>query len=171
MKTENIYTGSKAGIAAIGAFLSERLGILYPVLMLLTVLMIADFISGMAASKKESLEHPEDKSKGWSSKRGVQGIFKKIGYALAIAVAMSVDWLIFNVTGNMGIKIPTSTFFGLLTVIWFIINELLSILENAGRLGTPLPDFLKKAIAVLKTGVEKQGNAIVDKGDKIHENN
>lgn len=163
MKTENMYLTLKAIIAAIGAFLSAKLGILYPVFMLLTVLMITDFISGMAASKKEALEYPEDKSKGWSSKRGVQGIYKKLGYALAIAVAMSVDWLIFNVCSNMGIKIPTSTFFGLLTAIWFIINELLSILENAGRMGTPLPDFLKKAIAVLKTGVEKQGNSIVDK--------
>jgi toxin secretion/phage lysis holin len=163
MKSENIYLSIKAAIATFGAYLSARLGILYPVLILLTALMITDFLSGMAASGRESLEHPEDKSKGWNSKIGARGIYKKLGYVLAIAVAISVDWLIFNVTGNMGIKIPTSTFFGLLTAIWFVINELLSILENAGRMGAPLPDFLKKAIAVLKTGVENQGNAIVDK--------
>lgn len=170
MRTENVYLTIKAVIAAIGAWLSARLGILYPVLTLLTVLMIIDFLSGMGASKRESLEHPEDKTKGWSSKRGLRGIYKKLGYILAIAVAMSVDWLIFNVTGNMGIKIPTTTFFGLLTTAWFVINELLSILENAGRMGAPLPDFLKKVIAVLKTGVEKQGNAIVDKEDNTNAN-
>ncbi len=166
MKTENIYITSKAVIASVGAFFSAKLGILYWVLILLTGLMILDFLSGMAASKKESLESPEDKTKGWSSKRGAQGIYKKIGYILAIAVAMASDWLIFNVTNSMGIRIPIATFFGLLTAVWFILNELLSILENAGRLGTPLPDFLKKAIAVLKDGVEKQGNAIVDKEDQ-----
>jgi toxin secretion/phage lysis holin len=163
MRAEDVLITVKAVLAAIGAFLSIRLGILYYVLGLLTMLMVVDFISGMAASKKESLEYPEDESKGWSSKKGVHGIYKKLGYVLAIAVAMSVDWLIFNVTGDMGIKIPTATFFGLLTAIWFIINELLSILENAGRMGAPLPDFLRKAIAVLKAGVEKQGNAIVNK--------
>ncbi len=169
MRTENICVTIKAAVAAIGAFLSARLGILYPVLMLLTGLMVIDFISGMAASKKEALEYPDDKAKGWSSKKGVQGIYKKLGYVLAIAVAISVDWLIFNVAGNMKIEVPASTFFGLLTAIWFVINELLSILENAGRMGAPFPDFLKKVIAMLKIGVEKQGNALIDKEEKIDE--
>lgn len=160
MKTDDFYMTVKATIATIAAFLSDRLGILYPVVMLLTALMLTDFVSGLGASKKEALEFPEDKTKGWSSKRGAKGIYKKIGYILAIAVAMSVDWLIFNVCGNMGIQIPTKTFFGLLTTIWYIINELLSILENAGRMDAPLPSFLKKAIAVLKTGVEKHGDSI-----------
>ncbi len=169
MREENIYITIKAVIAAIGAFLSAKLGILYPVFMLLTGLMVIDFISGMAASKREAMENPEDKTKGWSSKRGIKGIYKKVGYILTIAVAMAVDWLIFNVTDSMGIKIPTITLFGLLTAIWFIINELLSILENAGRMGAPLPDFLRKVIAVLKTGVEKQGNTLVSKGVKLDE--
>ena len=40
--------------------------------------------------------------------------------------------------------------FGLLVVAWLIVNELLSILENAGRMGGEMPEILKKILAELK---------------------
>lgn len=148
---------------AIGAWLSDHLGLLYPTLMLLIGMMIMDYISGMAASKKEAVEDPNNLDKGWSSEKGWHGIFKKVGYLLVIGVAMAVDWLIFRTTESMGIQMPASTFFGLVTTVWFILNELLSILENAGRMGAPLPEFLRQAIAVLKTSVEHQGSGQIGK--------
>nr|WP_313779592.1 phage holin family protein [Paenibacillus larvae] len=36
-------------------------------------------------------------------------------------------------------------------------NELLSIIENGGRLGVPLPDVIKQAVGVLK-GKTEGGN-------------
>lgn len=154
MKKETVLT-VQAALATAGAWLSDRLGLLYPVLMILIGMMILDYISGMAASAREAMEDPE---KGWSSQKGRVGIFKKVGYLLAIAVAMAVDWLIFNAVTSIGIQMPASTFFGLLTAVWFILNELLSVLENAGRMGAPLPDFLRNVIAVLKSSVEHKGN-------------
>lgn len=152
------------GVAAsVGAWLSNRLGLLYPVLTLLIGMMVLDYISGMAASKKEAMEDPNNSEKGWSSEKGWRGIFKKVGYLLVIGVAMAVDWLIFRTTESMGIKMPASTFFGLVTAVWFILNELLSILENAGRMGAPLPEFLQQAIAILKTSVEHQGGGYIGK--------
>jgi len=46
--------------------------------------------------------------------------------------------------------------FGLLITIWLIINELLSILENAGRMGVTLPLFLLKLLAELKDSIDKK---------------
>lgn len=150
-------------LAAVGAWLSNHLGLLYPVLILLLIMMALDYISGMAASKREALEDLNNPDKGWSSDKGWRGIFKKAGYLLVIGVAIAVDWLIFQTTASMGIQMPASTFFGLLTAVWFVLNELLSILENAGRMGAPLPEFLRQVIAVLKSSVEQQGENQIPK--------
>lgn len=162
MKKEYIIT-IQGALAASGAFFSDRLGLLYPALMLLLGMMVTDYISGMAASKKEAMDDPDNPDKGWNSEKGWRGIFKKVAYLFVIGVAMAVDWLIFRTTASMGIQMPASTFFGLLTTVWFILNELLSILENAGRMGAPLPEFLRQTIAILKSSVEQQGENQIKK--------
>ena len=43
---------------------------------------------------------------------------------------------------------------GLLVVIWLIINELISILENLATIGVPLPTFLFKLVGRLKIVAE-----------------
>lgn len=45
-----------------------------------------------------------------------------------------------------------------LVVVWYMLMELGSILENIGKMGAPLPDFLKKMIAVLKATVDTSGD-------------
>ena len=143
--------------AACAAFLADWRGVLYPVLTLLLWATAEDYVSGMVASNSEAMHDPE---KGSCSKNGVLGIFKKVGYLLAIGCAVMVDYLIFKAAGQMGLSMPANTFFGLLVAIWFILNELLSILENVGRAGTPLPGFLQKLIAALKHTVEGKGDEI-----------
>lgn len=54
----------KGIITAIGAWIGDMMGLLLPTLSLLTLLMIADFISGMLAAKKETLEHTGDPKYG-----------------------------------------------------------------------------------------------------------
>jgi phage-related holin len=48
--------------------------------------------------------------------------------------------------------------FGLMVTIWLIINELLSILENAVRMGAKLPSILKKVLAELQSNIDKDSN-------------
>ena len=40
------------------------------------------------------------------------------------------------------------------SLVWFIINELISILENIGRMGTEFPEFLKNILADLKDNLD-----------------
>jgi toxin secretion/phage lysis holin len=40
----------------------------------------------------------------------------------------------------------------------FIANEAISITENAGLMGVPIPDFITKAIDMLKNKEESEGN-------------
>lgn len=151
---EKYVIPTQAAFAAIGAWISAKLGILGPVLSVLAVMMVLDYVSGMLASKQEAIEHPGDKAYGWSSKKGAQGIIKKVGYLCVIAVAIVVDYVIINVAGNVGIEISVKAFFGQMAAVWYILNELLSIIENAGRMGAPVPDWLCKYIAVLKEKID-----------------
>ena len=153
MKKEYVFA-VQGVLAAVGAFLSDKLGILYPVLCILTIMMIIDNITGMLASKTEAIDHPEDPSYGWSSKKGAKGIIKKVGYLCVIAVAMVVDYIIAKVSRTVGFDVPVNVFFGLLVAVWYLLNELLSIIENAGRMGAPVPDWLSKYIAVLKDKID-----------------
>ena len=144
-------------VSAVGAWVSARLGILLPVLGFLLVAMILDYITGMLASKKESINHPDDPAYGWSSKKGAQGIIKKVGYLCVIVVALMVDYIILNVSGTFGFQVPEQAFFALLVAVWYFMNEVLSIIENAGRMGAPVPDWLSKYIAVLKSKIDSKG--------------
>lgn len=145
-------------LSAAIAWLSNRLGILFPVLCVLCFLMIVDYITGMAASKKESIDHPDDAAYGWSSAKGARGILKKVGYMAVIAVAATLDYMAMVLAGQLGMGIPKSTFFCLLTATWYILNELLSIAENAGRLEADVPKWLMKYIAALKSKIDDEGD-------------
>lgn len=142
-------------ISEIGELTNE---ILYPTLIVLLFLMIVDYISGMLASKKEALEHPNDENYGWSSKKSIIGIYKKLGYIIAICVAVSTDFIIRKYFQELNYTYEYDTAFGTLVAIWFVLNELLSITENAGRMGAPLPAFLKKILSQLKDNIDENKN-------------
>lgn len=145
----------KLSISFIGGWLGGKLGLVYPALLLLCILMIFDYISGMLASKKEAIKYPNNKEYGWSSKKSIIGIYKKVGYILTIIVAVSVDYLLFKFAAEMGIAFESKTIFGLLVTVWLVINELLSILENAGRMGVQLPTFITYILIELKNDIGK----------------
>ena len=137
------------------AYISAKLGLLFPVLLLLMGMMAADYVTGMMAGKVEAVDHPEDPAYGWNSKKGVKGIIKKVGYLCVIAVAMAADYVIVNMASSLGYEMPETAVFGLMVTVWYLLNEMLSVIENAGRMGAPVPTWLAKYIAVLKHKVEK----------------
>ena len=155
---KQIYFAIQGAVAAFIAWLSAKLGILLPVMCVLMGMMIIDYITGMLASKRESLEPPDDPTYGWSSRRGAEGIIKKVGYLCVIAVAMVVDYLILRVSAETGFEVSAKAFFGLLVAIWYILNEILSIIENAGRMGSPVPEWLMRYVSVLKNKIDSQGD-------------
>ena len=154
------------GLSAIVATVASECGVLGWLLLIVAAAMIIDFVAGMAASAKEAVEHPNDGRYGWNSRKGLIGIFKKVGCILVICVAMMVDFLIYKMSDFMDITLPLSTFFSTLVTAWFILNECLSITENAGRMGVKVPAFLTRVIAVLKGTVEEKGNMVNKETDK-----
>ena len=161
MKRDHFYL-IQGIISAIIAWLSDKLGILFPMLIIFVFMMIVDQFSGMLASKKEATDNPNDPTLGWSSKKWNSGIYKKCGYIFVVGVAITIDYVILRTAAYIGLTLSTQTIFGLLTIVWFILNELLSILENAGRLGAPLPEYLKGVLVVMKNKVENKGEEDID---------
>lgn len=150
-------------VTGLVAYLSQKLGVTFYLLGVLLCLMVIDYLSGMAASAVEALDHPDDKSYGWSSRKGAKGIAKKVAYLFAIAVGMVIDYIIIQTSGVLGFNLP-NTMLSLLVTVWYLLNEALSITENAGRMGAPVPGWLMKYIAALKSKIdsdrEKTSNEI-----------
>ncbi len=151
------YNVIKAVLSGIVAGISAKLGILGPMLLALTGVMIVDYITGMLASKKEN---------NISSRVGMWGIVKKLLYIVVVGVGMLMDWLILTTAESMGVHIPLATFFGLLVAVWLIINELISILENLTRMEIPMPGFLLTIVQHFKVAVESKGDELANMDDK-----
>lgn len=144
---------------ALGA-LAAYFNVLTIPLVVLVVVMLIDYVTGMAAASY---------TKQLNSRVGVIGIVKKAGYLALVAVGMVVDYLISNALVSIGVSLQINYCFGMIITIWLIINELISILENLGELNIPLPGFLVKIIKDLKSKVEDK--AASGKHYKEDENN
>ena len=146
----------KAIIVAITGAISAYLGALDKVLLVLIILMILDYITGLSASLYEG---------AGSSKKGLKGIIKKVMYLVVIVLALLIDWLILYIGSQFGIVLPFKAFFGILVMLWYVVNEMISILENAIRLEAKLPSFLKPFLDKLKEMLDQKGNEEIEKLD------
>lgn len=144
---DEILKTAKFIFAAVMGFFSAKLGILAPLITTLITAMILDYISGIiGASLNGKL----------NSRYGFLGILKKLCYGIIIGVALTADKIIV-IVGAEFTETPINAIFGMITVIWLILNELLSILENLGEIGIPMPRFLRSILERLKTKVEQDG--------------
>lgn len=127
----------KSIVAGGGAVASFLFGGWTMALQALLVFVVIDFITGFFASAK---------SGSLSSRIGSRGIAKKIMIFLIVALAHMVDQMLGD--GDV-IRDAAITF--------YLANEGLSIIENSGRMGLPVPDVVKQAIEILK-GKDKEKN-------------
>ena len=157
---KNIFVTIKAVVVtAIGGF-SAAFGWFGWLVLAWAVCMLLDWLTGSAAASKDG---------AWSSARAREGIYHKLGMIMAVGVALLLDGLLYLILGNIPmIQLPFeySVLIGPIVICWYIVTELGSILENAGRMGAPLPDFLQKILAVMKDKAEDAGDLFGgDKGD------
>lgn len=145
--------------AGLVAYLSEKLGFTFYLLGILLALMVIDYLSGMSASAVEALDHPGDSHYGWSSRKGAKGIVKKVAYFCVILVAIAIDYVLIQASGQLGLSLPVNVRLSLLVTAWYLVNEALSIIENAGRMGAPVPEWLAKYIAVLKNKIDSKAGS------------
>lgn len=126
----NVQSVINASAGVFGAIITFAFGHWTEALSFLLTAIAIDVITGVYASLREGC--------GLSSSIGGFGLAKKGLILLVILLAHRVDVLL-----EMDMAMGGSIYF-------YIINELLSIIENYGSIGLPLPDVIKRAITVLR---------------------
>ncbi|EPY04155.1 toxin secretion/phage lysis holin [Paenibacillus alvei TS-15] len=125
----------KTGAAAVGGTFSFVFGGWPALVQVLLTMVILDYVTGMLASAVEGK---------LLSRVGLIGIARKVFIFFIIALAHQID-----------IAFDSKEMIRDATTYFYMANEVLSIVENGGRLGVPVPNVIKKAIFVLK---DKSGN-------------
>lgn len=129
------YVCTYAGL--IGGFVASLFGGWDAALTTLIIFMGIDYLSGLvlAGVFKKSRK---TETGGLESYTGFKGLIRKGIQLLVVLVACRLDLLM------------QTTFIRDAVVIAFIVNETISIMENAGLMGIPMPKAIKKAIDILK---------------------
>ena len=121
-------------------------------IIVLIIAMVLDYISGIIKSYETNT---------LSSKVGAKGIIKKFSYFLVIVISFIIDFILCNYTLNeINLYYPIISE---IIIAWFVINEVISILENVSEIGVPLPKFIINITSHLKNNLD---NININKGDK-----
>lgn len=138
----NIKTAVLAAIGTIGGGIAALFGGWTSAMTTLIIFMVIDYITGIIVA---GVFHRSGKSKSGAleSRAGFKGLCRKGMILLILLVACRLDLML----GTGYIKDCVC--------IAFVVNETLSIIENAGLMGVPIPQVLIKAIDVLKAKEEK----------------
>ena len=138
----NIKTAVLAAIGTIGGGIAALFGGWTSAMTTLIIFMVIDYITGIIVA---GVFHRSGKSENGAleSRAGFKGLCRKGMILLILLVACRLDIML----GTGDIKDCVC--------IAFVVNETLSIIENAGLMGVPIPQVLIKAIDVLKAKEEK----------------
>lgn len=129
---------------AVGGWVGHFVGGLDSVLITLLTVMIIDYVTGVMCGVVE---------KNLSSEIGWKGIFRKVIIVLLVGIANLIDVTVIK----SGAVLRTAVIF------FYISNEGISIMENAGRLGLPIPKKLRDVLAQLHTKEGKKSEKETDK--------
>lgn len=133
IEIEKMFNGVSIVGGIVGGFLCQWLGGWDVILKALIALVILDYVTGVLKAFY---------TKTLSSEIGFKGLIKKIVIFIVIATAVIVQTVV-------GDAIPLRE----VTIIFFLCNEGISLLENASEF-VPIPDKLKDTLIQLR---DKEG--------------
>ena len=123
-------------LSAAGAYIISLMGGWTPMLETLFVLMVVDIIFGMVLCFRGQSKHSD--TGFFSSRIFADGLIRKGAILAIIIVAHEID-----VISGLGMVCDA-------VVLFFAINEGMSIVENAGSAGIPIPQKLKNVLDTLR---------------------
>lgn len=147
MENNNIFLAVKAAIVGIFGAFGAAFGWLGWLVLAWIGCMVVDYISGSSAAMKAGQ---------WSSAQARAGIWHKAGMIVVVIVAAVADKVLAIVLANIpGLPIDYSVLLLPMVLVWYILTELGSILENAAAMGSDVPPFLIRILASAKDKVEE----------------
>lgn len=137
-----------SAVALTGTFIAKALGGWDSAMTTLVIIMAIDYITGVliAIAWKKS---PKSATGAADSTVGFKGLCKKGVILLVILIAVRLD-ITMNLAGVVRLA----------SIMFFIGNEGISVIENLGIMGVPFPNIIKESLEKLKA-----------KGDKEDEDN
>ena len=130
-----------ATLGVVGSFIASLFGGWDAALVTLLIFMGVDYVTGLIVAGVFHTS-PKTENGALESRAGWKGLCRKGMTLLVVLVACRLDMV-------MG-----SNFIRDAAIIAFIANETISIIENAGLMGVPIPAVVVKAIEVLKENAE-----------------
>ena len=142
-------TEIKAALAMVIAFLTALWGWMGWAIIIWIFAILLDYISGSMAAKRE---------KNWSSEIARDGLWHKAGEIFAVLVAALCDIALEVMAKGSGVKIPfdIGPMLTPIVLMWYILTEAGSIIENCGRLGAPMPKWFKQRVEQYKDAIDKE---------------
>ena len=125
-----IWSKIQMGLTALGGWLGYFLGGMDGMLIALIVFMTLDYVTGVMCAVVD---------KKLSSEVGFKGIAKKVLILMLVGVANVID--LYVIRDGAAVRGAVIAF--------YLSNEGVSLLENAGHLGLPIPDKLKAVLVQL----------------------
>ncbi len=128
---------TQALVAVVSSIITYMFGGWSTLIQILLAFVAVDYLTGlMSAAVNGEL----------SSKVGFRGIAKKVFVFILVAVGHLAD-----------LALGTNSIIQDAVCYFYMANEFISILENAGKIGLPVPDILKNAVKALQ-GKEQAAN-------------
>ena len=121
------------GFAAVGAFIGWFLGDINGLIYALLAFVVCDYITGIVYACL---------TKSLSSEVGFKGIAKKVAIFMLVGLANLIDVYVVK----QGAVLRSAV------ILFYIANEGISLMENWGKLGLPLPEKLKEILLQIKDG-------------------
>ncbi len=124
-------------IGIVGSFIASLFGGWDAALITLIIFMAVDYITGLIVA---GVFHKSQKTESGAleSRAGWKGLCRKGTTLMVVLIAHRLDLIV------------GTDFVRNAVIIGYIANELISIVENVGLMGLPIPEVIKKAIEMLK---------------------
>lgn len=135
MKT--IWTGIQIGFSALGGFLGWFLGGVDGFLYALIAFVVIDYITGVMCAISD---------KQLSSAVGFKGICRKVLIFTLVGIGNIIDVYVLGAPSVLRTAV----------IFFYLSNEGVSLLENAGHLGLPIPEKLKDVLEQLHDRTDKE---------------
>ena len=132
-----------ACIGAVGASIASLWGGWDHAIATLLIFMGIDYITGLIVAGVFKAS-PKSETGALESWAGLRGLFRKGGVLLVVLIAARLDIML------------NTNFVRDACVIAFVVNEVISIVENLGLMGVPIPKPVINAISILRQRTEPE---------------
>ncbi|MEE3415307.1 MAG: phage holin family protein [Prevotella sp.] len=151
-----ILNGFKLGVAAVGALILEHLGGFDVHLNVLVIMICTDFVTGILKALV---------NKDLQSREMMVGMIRKILIMVCVCLAFEVDKALALHAANAGLNYNIDL--RLFVIIYFCVEELLSILENMVVIGVPVPKFVTQFLRTVVIATNSTPNKFLSFLNKI----